>query len=128
MKKESSKELLRRVTRRGLILMFIAGVLIFFFTKSPVYCIIFFVGSGISFLGYFVLIHTVTGIIEKGKSKLIFFLSGLLKMLLISVVFVIVSKYSEPAVLFYLAGLSVIVLSVMLEGGSQVLRSFKDGT
>lgn len=128
MRKESSDKLIKRVFRRALFLTLITILTIFFFTKSILYCIMLSVGSGVSFLGYFLMIHVVDRIILKKRGKGLFILAGLGKMILITLIFIIVSEYSEPAVLFYLLGLSMIIFSIIGEGGSQIFRSFKDGT
>jgi len=128
MKKEKSEILIRRIFVRGLILSLLIILTIFIFTKSLLYCIMFSVGSGISFLGYFLMIRVVDRVIGKRKGIGIFLLTGLGKLVLISAVFILISRYSEPAVLFYLLGLSVIIFSIVGEGGRQVFRSFKDGT
>ncbi len=128
MKKESSERMLKRVFQRALFITLVLIAAIFFFTKSALYCIIFFVGSSISFLGLYLMIRVVDRIIFKRSGKWIFLLSGLGKMILISVIFVIVAGYPEPAVIFYLFGLSVIILSITGEAVRQVFRSFRNGT
>jgi len=128
MRKENSEKLLRRVFKITIVLTFAIILTIFVFTKSVLYCIIFLTGSGVSSFGYYVMIQVVDRVIRKRKGNGLFILVGLGKMILISLIFVFVSKYSEPAVLFYLLGLSVIIFSIIVEGGSYIYRSFKDGT
>ncbi|MEN8223065.1 MAG: ATP synthase subunit I [Acidobacteriota bacterium] len=128
MKKENSGLMINRIFKRALFITLIIILTIFIFTKSPLYCIMFLVGSGISFLGYYIMIRVVDRVISKKKGKGLFILAGLGKMTLISVIFIFISRYSEAAVLFYLLGLSVIIFSIIGEGGRQLLRSFKDGT
>lgn len=128
MRKESSDKLIKRVFRRAVFLTLIVILTIFIFTKSLLYCIMFSVGSGVSFLGYYLMILVVDRIILKKRGRGLFILAGLGKMILISLIFILVSGYSETAVLFYLLGLSMIIFSIIGEGGSQIFRSFKDGT
>ncbi len=128
MKKENSAIMISRVFRRALFITVIIILTIFLFTKRPLYCIMFLAGSGISFLGYYLMIRVVDRIISRKKGKGFFILAGLGKMALISVIFIIISRISEAAVLFYLLGLSVIIFSIIGEGGRQLFRSFKDGT
>ncbi len=128
MRKRNSDKLLNRVLKIAVIFTLVIILTIFIFTKSTLYCIIFFIGSCIGFLGYRLMIRVVDRVIAKRKGKGLLLLAGLGKMILISVVFIIVSKYSEPAVLFYMLGLSVIILSVAVEGGGYIFRSYKDGT
>ena len=120
--------MISRVFRRAVFLTMIIILTIFAFTKSPLYCIMFLIGSGISFLGYYLMIRVVDRVISKKKGKGLFILAGLGKMTLISIIFIFISRYSEAAVLFYLLGLSVIIFSIIGEGGRQLFRSFKDGT
>ncbi|MCK4889600.1 MAG: hypothetical protein KAR14_07465 [Candidatus Aminicenantes bacterium] len=127
MKKESSDKLIKRVFKRAVFFALMFVLTIFVFTKSVLYCIIFFVGSSVSLLGFYLMILVVDRVIQKRKGKGLFILAGFGKMILISVIFIIVSRYSEPAVLFYLFGLSVIIFSIIGEGGRQIYRSFKDG-
>ena len=127
MKKESSDKLIKRIIKRAVFFALMFILTIFIFTKSVLYCIIFFVGSCVSLLGFHLMIIVVDSVIQKRKGKGLFILAGFGKMILISVIFIIVSRYSEPAVLFYLFGLSVIIFSIIGEGGRQIYRSFKDG-
>ena len=128
MKKENSSILINRVFKRALFITVIIILTIFVFTKSPLYCIMFLVGSGISFLGYYLMIRVVDRVIGNKRGKGLFILTGLGKMTLISLIFIIISRHSEAAVLFYLLGLSVVIFSIIGEGGRQLFRSFKDGT
>ncbi len=128
MKSENSSAMIIRVFKRALFLSVVIILTIFVFTKSPLYCIMFLVGSGVSFLGYYLMIRVVDRIIGKKKGKGLFILTGFGKMALISLIFIFISRYSEAAVLFYLLGLSVIIFSIIGEGSRQLFRSFKDGT
>ncbi|MEN8154806.1 MAG: ATP synthase subunit I [Acidobacteriota bacterium] len=125
--KEKSKALLDRIKKKVLWITGILAILIYFFTKSPIYCIIFLCGSVVSFLGFIILAAAVSRILEKKKGKGLFFLSGAVKMGVIAALFILISKHSEKAVLFYMLGLSVFVLAITLEGVSQLYRSKKHG-
>ncbi len=127
MKNESSEKLIKRVQKRAMFFSLMLILTIFVFTKSVLYCIMFFVGSCVSLLGYYLMILVVDRVIHKRKGKGFFVLAGFGKLIFISVIFILVSRYSEPAVLFYLLGLSVIIMSIIGEGGRQLYRSFKDG-
>lgn len=127
MKKESSDVLIKRVLRRAVFFALMLILAIFIFTMSVLYCIMFLIGSCVSLFGYYLMIRVVDRVIQKKKGKGLLVLAGFGKMILISVIFVLVARYSEPAVLFYLFGLSVIIFSIIGEGGRQIYRSFKDG-
>jgi hypothetical protein len=73
------------------------------------------------------MISVISSILEKKKGKWLFFLSGAGKMGVIAAIFILISKYSETSVLFYMLGLSVFVFSITFEGIFQLYRSKKYG-
>ncbi|MCK4764427.1 MAG: hypothetical protein KAW12_19665 [Candidatus Aminicenantes bacterium] len=67
------------------------------------------------------MIKLIDRIFKKRKGQVLFFAAGFLKMAVIAATFYPVSRISETAVLFYILGFSVIVLSIMIEGVLQCL-------
>ncbi len=65
---------------------------------------------------------------NKGEGKAALFSFMFAKFAVIAAVFYPVSKISDTAVLFYILGLSAIVISTMVEGFYQIYRSFRNGT
>lgn len=65
--------------------------------------------------------------IEKKRSQTVFFVMSSLKYLVISGIFFLISRVSETSILFYILGLSVIPLSVFIEGGFLLYRSMSNG-
>lgn len=62
----------------------------------------------------------------EGMGALLIFM--FIKFTIIAALFYPVLKISETAVLFYILGLSAIVISTMIEGLYQIYRSFRNGT
>lgn len=63
----------------------------------------------------------------KKKAARLFYLAGLLKIGIIAAFFLMVSRISETAVIFHIMGLSIIVLSIVVEGFYQLYRSQSNG-
>ena len=76
--------MLKRIAFRGAVVSIVLLMVIFIFTKSFLYCIMFLIGSGISFFGYFLMIRAVDRVIRKSRGKGLFILMGFGKMILIS--------------------------------------------
>ena len=74
------------------------------------------------------LIRQADRILEKGKGKTMFFLTGLAKLLVITGIFFIVSLLAGKGVIFFIQGLSMIYLGIASAGVRQLLRSGRHGT
>ena len=127
MQKETSDILIRRIFKISFYLEFIAPILIYFFTKKAFYSILFLLGSVISQVGFLLMIHMIDKCLKKKKGFLLFFITGLGKMVVISLAFFLISRVSKTAVLFYMGGISLIVAAIMAEAVSQFFRSFRNG-
>lgn len=68
------------------------------------------------------MIKIIDRILIKRKGQVLFFLAAFLKMIVIAAIFYTVSRVSETAVLFYILGLSVIIISIFGEGAFQLFR------
>lgn len=95
----------------------------FFFTKSPNYCIISLAGAAIGIAGFLVLALQADRVLEKGKGKTMFFMTGMLKLLVIAAVFFAVSRLPGAGVLFFIQGLLMVYLGIIGAG----LRRFSGG-
>jgi hypothetical protein len=73
------------------------------------------------------MIKLIDRILTRGKGQGLFFLVAFLKMVVISAIFYGVSRVSERAVLFYILGLSIIVLAIFMEGFAQLCRRSSGG-
>jgi hypothetical protein len=62
------------------------------------------------------LVRQTDRILEKGKGKTMFFLSGLAKLLVIAGVFFIVSRLAGYGAIFFLQGLAMIYLGIASTG------------
>lgn len=106
----------------------LAAFLIFFFTKNVIYCIISLTGAAIGITGFFILIRLTDRILEKGKGKMMFFLAGLAKLLVIAGTFYIVSRLAENGVIFFIQGLAMIYLGIAGAGVQQLFNKRSHGT
>lgn len=127
MAKENSTDILRRIIKMAILSQPGLICVIYLFTKKYIYSIIFFFAAILSVTGFLLMIRLIDRILRRGKGQVLFFVAGFLKMVVIAAVFYAVSRISEAAVLFYILGLSIIVISIMLEGVYQLFRSFSNG-
>lgn len=102
--------------------------LIFFFTKSIIYCIISLAGATISITGFFILIRLTDRILEKGKGKTMFFLASLAKLLVIAGTFFTVSSLAKNSIVFFIQGLAMIYLGIAGAGVRQLFKNLFHGT
>ncbi len=126
MGKEKKADIIKRIIKIAVIVQIIIIIFSFFFTMNFIYSIITFLASIIGISGFFIMIKLIDKCLFKGKGITLLFLISFLKMGLIAVVFYFISKISEKATLFFLLGLSVIVISIMIEGAYQFYRSFSN--
>jgi len=91
-------------------------IAIFVFTKSLIYCIISLTGAAISITGFVVLIKSTDRLLKKGKGKAMFFLVAQVKLLIIAGVFYAISLQTKTGVLFYVQGIAIIYLAIIIEG------------
>jgi hypothetical protein len=87
----------------------------------------FLCGAVVSLSGYLLMIKIIDRILTKRKGQGLFFLAAFLKIVVISVIFYGVSRISEKAVLFYILGLSIIIIAIFLEGFYQLFRRDSGG-
>ena len=117
-----------RIKTNTFISQAIITVLVFAFTNSLIYSIITLLASTIAIGGFVIMVKLVDKYFSKGEGKAALFSFMLFKFAIIAAIFYPVSKISETAVLFYILGLSAIVISTMIEGFYQIYRSFRNGT
>lgn len=114
-----------------MISILIQVILVFFiyiFTKNSIYIIITLLAAVISISGFMMMIKIIDRIITAGKGTGLFFISGFFKLVIIAAIFYPISKISESAVLFYILGLSTIVISILFESCYQLFRKMSNGT
>jgi len=128
-KKTTNKpDIINRIKKHTTISQAIITVLVFAFTKSIIYSIITLLASTITIGGFIIMVKLVDKYFNKGEGKAALFSFMFAKFAVIAAVFYPVSKISDTAVLFYILGLSAIVISTMVEGFYQIYRSFRNGT
>lgn len=126
MEKEKKPDIIKRIIKIAVMVQIIIIIFSFLFTMNFIYSIIIFLASIIGISGFFIMIKLIDKCLFKDKGISLLFLISLLKMGLIAVIFYFISKISEEATLFFLLGLSVIVISIMIEGAYQFYRSFSN--
>ena len=64
---------------------------------------------------------------KKGKGKLLFFAASLAKLLIITGSFYLLSRFRSDSIVYFIQGLSVIILAAVLEGVRLFFRSIAHG-
>ena len=113
--------------KKSILLAVIAELLIFFFTREPLYCIMFLFGAFISLAGFFLMVNLVERVLEKKSGKLFFFSVSFAKLGFIAAAAIAVSKFPEENFLYFIGGISLLVVSLLIEGGFQLYRSLRNG-
>jgi hypothetical protein len=85
-------------------------------------------GAAIGITGFFILIRLTDRILEKGKGKTMFFLTGLTKLLVIAGTFFIVSRLAQNSIVFFIQGLMMIYLGIAGAGVRQLFKNLFHGT
>jgi H+/Cl- antiporter ClcA len=127
MAKENSRVITTRILKISIFFQILATVSIYFFTKSMLYCIINILAATIGILSFWVMIKLVDRYLKKNRGKFLFFTATFLKIIIISLVFYFLSRLSESAVLYFILGLSTIVISILIEGTCQIFRTASNG-
>lgn len=127
MAKESNRQVIRRILRISIFSQPVILVLVYAFTNRAIYCIITLLATLIGISSFMIMIKLVDRYIKKKRGRVLFFLFIFLKISLIVALFIPLSRISEAAVLFYMLGLSTIVLSTMAEGVYQICRNLSNG-
>lgn len=128
MSQKSKDDFLKNLIRIVAGLEILAAVLIFFFTKNIIYCIISLTGAAIGITGFFILIRLTDRILEKGKDKTMFFLTSLAKLLVIAGTFFIVSRLAKYGIIFFIQGLTMIYLGIVGVGIQRLCKNLFHGT
>jgi hypothetical protein len=126
MGKEKNTDIIKRVIKIAVVFQIIMIIFSFLFTMNIIYSIIVFLAGTIGISSFLIMIKLTDKCLFKGKGNILFFLMTFLKMAIITIIFYFISKISEKATLFFLLGLSVIVISIMIEGAYQFYRSFSN--
>jgi hypothetical protein len=127
MKKKNSADIINRIIKISILSQIFAIFFIYIFTKMIIYSILFLSGSLISVLGFLLMISMIDRCLKKKRGSSLFFIAGIAKMLVISCVFYFISRISKTGILFYMLGLSVIVIAIIAEAVYQFFRSSLNG-
>ena len=115
MKKKSEGDILARVVGKAVAAEAVCLIVIFIFTKSVIYCIISITGAAISMSGFVLLIRSTDRLLEKGKGKVMFFLLAQAKLVIIAGVFYALSRLAKTGIVFYVQGIAVVYLAIMID-------------
>ena len=127
MKNDRARAVIQRILRVSAVLTMVTVVAAAACTQSWLCSIMAFSAALIAQLGFLVMIRTLDRYIRLRRGMAPFFMVSLAKLAVIVLFFFIASRISEQAVMFFLLGLSVVVMAVLIEGGIQLLRSLTHG-
>ncbi|MBN2399857.1 MAG: hypothetical protein JXI33_05895 [Candidatus Aminicenantes bacterium] len=116
MKKKSNADIFAAVVGKAIATEIVSLIIIFIFTKSLIYCIISITGASISIIGFVLLIKSTDRMLKKGKGKVMFFLLAQMKLLIIAGIFFVFSRLTKTGIIFYIQGIAVVYLAIMIEG------------
>jgi hypothetical protein len=128
MKKKNNPDILARLAGRAVAIEIVCLALIFIFTKSAIYCIISITGAAISITGFMLLIKSTDRLLKKGKGKTMFFLLAPAKLVVIAGTFYLFSRLAPSGVIFFVQGIAVIYVSVLLVGLMKWIGNLVHGT
>jgi hypothetical protein len=128
MMKKSNPDLPVRVIALAGVVEAISLLLIFVFTKSAIYCIISLAGALISIAGFALLIKSTDRMLKEGKGKVMFFVLAQVKLLVIALVFYLLSLLTGDGVVFFVQGVAVVYLAVVLIGLLTWSGKLRNGT
>ena len=120
-----SKALIDRIYKTAIYLVFFFVLITYIMTGNYIYSLVILFASTIILAGFYISIKAMDRFLAKGKGKALLFVVFFLKLIIIGAGFYPVSRISEKAVLFYILGISVLAISMMIEGMVQVFRQKK---
>ncbi|HDP94407.1 MAG TPA: hypothetical protein ENN40_03495 [Candidatus Aminicenantes bacterium] len=127
MKSDRARAVIQRILRISAGLTVVVVVAAVACTRSWLCSIIAFSAALIAQLGFLVMTRALDRYMRLRRGMGPFFMVSLAKLVVIVLFFLIASRISEQVVLFFLLGLSVVVMAVLVEGGIQLLRSLTHG-
>lgn len=123
MKKKTSSRMIKRLIKLAIGTLVLLVIFIYVFTKNTFYSIIFCCGAVISILGFMLMIKMTDRVLTRGKGHMLFTLALLAKLAVIAFSVYLVSSSRGDALLFYILGLSIIVIVIGMEGIYQFYHS-----
>jgi hypothetical protein len=126
--KKSKPDLIAKLAAKAFVVEIVSLLIIYFFTKSVIYCIISLAGAAISIAGFALLIQSTDRMLKKGKGKTMFFLLAQAKLLIIAGTFYALSRLTRIGVVFFIQGIIVIYLAILAEGLIRLSGNVHNGT
>jgi hypothetical protein len=128
MRRKNNAQLPDQVIGKAIAAEAVCLIMIFIFTNSVIYCIISLAGAAISISGFLLLIRSTDRMLKKGKGKAMFFLLAQAKLLVIVGAFYAASRLAKNGAIFFIQGIAVIYLAIIIEGMVRVAGTFGHGT
>jgi len=126
--KKSKPDILSKLVGKAIGVEIVSLIIIYFFTKSIIYCIISITGAAISIAGFVLLMQSTARMLKIGKGKTMFFLLAQAKLLLIAGTFYAFSRLTKIGIVFFIQGIASIYLAIMIEGLLHVYGNLGNGT
>jgi hypothetical protein len=126
--KKNKPDIISKLAGKAVAAEVVSLILIFVFTKSIIYCIISITGAAISIAGFVLLIQSTDRMLKKGKGKTMFFLLAQAKLLIIAGTFYALSRLTKIGVVFFIQGIAIIYLAIMMEGLIKLFGNMGNGT
>ena len=117
-----SNYIIDRVFKISIVTLFVFMGISFLLTKDLVSSMVVLFAAIIAIAGFFLSIKLIDMFIKHKKGKVIIFIFFFLKLTVISITFYQVSRISEIAGISYIAGLSVVIISIMFGGIFQLFN------
>jgi len=124
---EFSDNLINKTLKLSMIISMVFMLIGFVISKNIVISAVTLFATIIAISGFLLSIKFLDRFLERKKGKGPVFFVFFLKLCVITLGFYPVSKISEIAVLFYIAGISVVALSLMIYGILQIFKFEKTG-
>jgi hypothetical protein len=128
MTKKSRPGIGAQVAVKAVVAEAFAMAFIYFFTKSVVYCIISLTGAAVSIAAFALLIRSTDCILKKGKGRMMFFLLAQLKLLIVAAAFYALSRWTKSGAVFFIQGVAIVYLAVLIEGLARFSGNTGHGT
>lgn len=110
------KNMLKKVILNILLISIVFSAIIYFINKQ--YILAFVIGSLMAIVSFTINTVLTTRALGKNKNKLVFFLSSILRILLVCIVGAVLAKININYILPYILGYSTEVLSMIFYGVS----------
>ena len=120
--KSNSAIIIKRIMLLSICIESGLTVLIYYFTRNLLFCAVVLISTLMSVSSFWLLIKVVDRVIRTQKAIGLLLFSGVGKLPIITPGFYLRSQISAQAILHYILGLSAVVISILIEGGFQLIK------